>query len=295
MTESTSPPPGGDSPEIADAEWLVRNERPDRSPSAKPEPLSEDPPRAGDYDLAPPAEGVPRPSTAFLSVDDDTTRAPGEQRARAKPALEPSAAVEQVWSRWAEWGPTLIILTASGLGVALLIYFLLSLELFEAAVLCLLAGGVALAVLSYPILITLERPVRVTPEQAVTDFYGALSHHVPHYRRMWLLLSTAGRTSGSFASFEGFTNYWERRLAELRGDKVGRFTPLKFQVADFKSDKSAGLSVVDATFRIEVSIRGRLDEGPVASIPVETSLVRGTDRMWYLDQGALPASRNRPS
>ena len=27
----------------------------------------------------------------------------------------------------------------------------------------------------------------MTPEQAVKDYFAALSHHVPHYRRMWLL------------------------------------------------------------------------------------------------------------
>ena len=58
--------------------------------------------------------------------------------------------------------------------------------------LILLVGGLGAVVLSYPILITLERPVRITPEQAARDYFGALSHHFPHYRRMWLLLSARG-------------------------------------------------------------------------------------------------------
>ena len=77
-------------------------------------------------------------------------------------------------------------------------------------------------VLSYPILITLERPVRITPEQALRDYYGALSHQLPHFRRMWLLLSTAGRISTAYGSFEGFKAYWKDRLATMR-----RVTPAR--------------------------------------------------------------------
>ena len=71
-------------------------------------------------------------------------------------------------------------------------------------------------VLSYPILITLERPVRITPEQALRDYYGALSHHLPHFRRMWLLLEHGGRISTAYGSFEGFKAYWKDRLANMR-------------------------------------------------------------------------------
>ena len=56
-----------------------------------------------------------------------------------------------------------------------------------------LVGGAGAVLLSYPILITLERPVRMTPEQALRDYYGALSHQSPHFRRMWLLLGKDGQ------------------------------------------------------------------------------------------------------
>ena len=117
----------------------------------------------------------------------------------------------------------------------------------------------------------------------------ALSHHLPHYRRMWLLLSTAGRTSGSFGSFEGFKGYWKEQLTNLKAGRAGTYTPLKFQIVDFRSDKSAGQSVIDAKYTVEVYIRGRLDEGPIETVRFDTSLVRGPDRMWYLDLGTLPA------
>jgi hypothetical protein len=203
-------------------------------------------------------------------------------------ALEPSEAVEQVWSRWAEWGASLAVLTAAAAFLVVLLYVAVAAEAYTLSVFLLVAGGICLALLSYPVLITLERPVRVTPEQAVRDFYGALSHHVPHYRRMWLLLSRAGRTSGSFASFEGFQKYWRERLARLRGAKIPKTLPLKFQVTGFKSAKSSGLSAITVSYVLEVYARGRTGDGPLASFPVETSLVKGPDRMWYLDLGTLP-------
>jgi hypothetical protein len=291
MAEPPPPRPGDDDPEVADASWLAREEPGETRPPEPAVPAGHGAPEES-YDLEPPAERGARPTVPPTPPPQPARPKAAEgAEARRPPSLEPSQAVEQVWSRSAEWGPTLVVLAGCGLGVAALVYVMLSLEWFGLAVLSLLAGGAALAVLSYPILITLERPVRVTPEQAVKDYYGALSHHVPHFRRMWLLLSTAGRTSGSFASLEGFTHYWNSRLEQLRGDRVGRFTPLKFRILDFKSDKSSGASEVDATFRVEVSVRGRLDEGPIATVPVSTRLVRGPDRMWYLDNGTLPSAR----
>jgi hypothetical protein len=202
--------------------------------------------------------------------------------------LEPSEAVEQVWTRGAEWAGTLLLLVAAGCVSFVLIYGLISAEMFSLAFLALLASGLVLAVLSYPILITLERPVRITPEQAVRDFYAALSHHVPHYRRMWLLLSREGRVSGAFASFEGFRSYWKARLAQLRQGRASGWTPLKFQVEDFKAEKSAGKTDIEATYTVKVSVRGRVAEGPVETVRVRTTLVKGPDRMWYLDRGTLP-------
>ena len=83
--------------------------------------------------------------------------------------------------------------------------------------------------LAIPILISLERPVRITPEQAVKDFYGSLSHHVPHFRRMWLLLSTGGRTSGHFSTFPEFKKYWVDRLAKLPRGARGAIHPLEIR------------------------------------------------------------------
>ena len=149
-------------------------------------------------------------------------------------------------------------------------------------------GGVAALILCYPLAVTLERPVRVTPEQAVKDFYVALSHFWPHYRRMWLLLSTTGRVSNQFGSYPEFKSYWKRKLAALQGGKAKLLNPLTFEIATFKGEKSVGKSTVDAKFTIAVRLRGKPNEEPIEVARVLTGLVRGPDNMWYLDQGTLP-------
>jgi len=284
-------PPGGDADPsgIADAEALFREPAPPRS--ATPAPVGAEK-TGGQYDV----EDLAEPDAANLRPlpPAEPPRAkPAANRAaaskRAKPGLDPSEAVDEVWSRWAEWGGSLVALVVADLVLLAGVYFLLSAEAYSLGFLLLLATVPASLFLAYPVLITLERPVRITPEQAVRDFFTALSHHGPHYRRMWLLLSNAGRVSGEYASFEGFRAYWKRRLAGLRSSgRASGFTPLKFQVVDFKSEKSAGLSAIDVTFTVNVSVRGRQGEGPFESVKVETSLVKGPDRMWYLDRGTLP-------
>ena len=42
------------------------------------------------------------------------------------------------------------------------------------------------------------------------------------------------------------------------------------------------------SYTVEVSLRDREAEGPIASTRVSTTLSRGPDRMWYLDDGRLP-------
>ncbi len=287
MPDHPEPHPEESEPSIADAETLfgADAERPAQ-------PRSTGIPSAihgESYDVEEADEPAEAPRAVFLPP----APSPKAPRAADSPrpgriTLEPSDAVEQVWSRWAEWGATLGVLTLGMLGLILLLALAWAMEAYPLAALIFFAGGAALAVLSYPMLITLERPVRVTPEQAVKDFYQALSHHVPHYRRMWLLLSRAGRTSSYFGSFEGFQGYWRERLDRLRAGRIGKYTPFKFQVVSFKAGKSAGQTSIDARYVIEVSVRGRQNEGPIATFPIESSLVRGPDKMWYLNSGILP-------
>jgi len=288
MADHPAPDDAGDEPPIADAAHLFREEPASSRAGAGPPA----PPPGGDpsgYDLEQVEEQAGTAPDVGRPVAPVLPRKPrGEPRPQAA-ASPDEATVDQVWSRAAEWGPNLTLLGVVGLVDILLVYSISS--DVGLAFLLLLAGAAALLVLSYPIMITLERPVRITPEQAVSDFYGSLSHYVPHYRRMWLLLSSAGRASTSFSTYQGFKNYWKARLAQLRGDRAGSFTPLLFKIEEFKSEKSAGLSAVEAKFTVKVYLARKDNEEPIDSIRVEAGLVRGPDQMWYLNRGTLPGKR----
>jgi hypothetical protein len=285
-------------PKIADADWLLQKDG-----GAKPaEPLVDsshrsDPSQSFDlvdspasYDLAPPGPGT---DPAAASPAPRSPGAPARQAA-GQPEPAPEDLVEEVWSRQAEWGTTLLIVAGWLLALAIFLYIAMGQDLCGLAFFSLVIGSIMAVVLSYPILITLERPVRVTPEQAVRDFYGALSHHLPHYRRMWLLLGTSGRITAYYGSFQGFKAYWRDQLRTLKGDRAGPLTPLVFEVAEYHGDKSGNKSRIEVQFKLKVSIRGRRQAGPIHTIPMRISLVRGPDKMWYLENGTLAKSESVP-
>ncbi|HKI16972.1 MAG TPA: hypothetical protein VKA15_03790 [Isosphaeraceae bacterium] len=272
-------------PEVTAADWLFQeSDKKSKSQSHRPT-VAADPEDV--FALADPS-----------SVEIPTSLSPGVAPKVRAPAgivddqskLDPAALVEEVWSRPGEWGGTLIVMGAWLTVVFLGFFFCWFQDLYGTAFLVLLAGGLVATILSYPLVITLERPVRITPEQAVRDYYGALAHHIPHYRRMWLLLSKAGRISTAYGSFEGFKSYWSDRLRRLREGHAGSLTPLVFEVEDFTADKSAGKVRIDAEFRLKVSVRGKRKAGSILSFPMKIALVRGPDKMWYLETGTMPLS-----
>ena len=128
--------------------------------------------RAPSISLPPRRSWPPRPTAQ--AEDARPSRPSKTEQSADSPMLDPSALVEEVWSRTAEWGPTLLVVGAWVTFIVLFVYFGLGTEHIWTALLTLLVGGMVAVVLSYPILITLERPVRITPEQAVRDYYGAL-------------------------------------------------------------------------------------------------------------------------
>jgi hypothetical protein len=293
--------PDGD-PEIAAAELLFRDDAEFSRPKSAPKPSVASSGSKDVFDLVEePEPGDTGPASADAPIPtaarERTAYAPRHSRtgrAQDPSEADPSQLVEEVWTRMGEWGQSLIVL---GIWLAILIlvvYFLLGMSL-GLAFLALIVGGAVAVVLSYPILITLERPVRVTPEQAVRDYYAALSHHVPHYKRMWLLLSTAGRVSSAFGSFEGFKSYWKERLARLRQGHAGSMTPLVFGVSDFKAEKSAGKTRLDADFTLSIFVRGRRQAGPIHKFPMRIALARGPDAMWYLEDGTLAGRERAPT
>ncbi len=286
-------------PEIAAAELLFRDQPVGSKPAASVTGASA-PVAAGEtFELADAPDdeaGASDPPVAPIpTVDRPAPRARESARptprARESYPIEPEAAVDEVWSRGAEWGPNLVVVGGWLAGLGLVLYFLMGWEWYWLAFLVLMLGGLGAMVLSYPIFITLERPVRMTPEQALKDFYGALSHHLPHYRRMWLLLARSGRLSSSFGSFEGFKAYWDEKLQTIKGSRAGRWTPLVFEVEGYRGDKSAGKSQVEVKFTLKIYIRGKRQDGPIASIPGQVSMARGPDKMWYLESGTLPHSQ----
>ncbi len=199
--------------------------------------------------------------------------------------------VDPEWSRSLEWGPDVVRVALVGLATLVLLWFTSgSMKLMALAF---LVGGAATVLLAYPILITLERPVRITPEHAVGDFYAAASHHFPHYRRMWLLLSAAGRESGPFRDFDHFRAAWRGRIESWKRDRAGRFTPLRFEVGDFRADKSTGKSTTTASYSVRIFVRGEDDSRPLAAYNVSHGLIKGSDRMWYLNRGSLPTGRGQ--
>ena len=60
-----------------------------------------------------------------------------------------------------------------------------------------------------------------------------------------------------------------------------------FEVTEFKADKSAGLVRIDADFTLKVWVRGQRKAGAIHVIPMTIALVRGPDKMWYLEDGTL--------
>lgn len=279
-------------PEIADAAPLFHDETPDRTARARPGRVvtsqSDD---VFDVVGADGAEPVPPPGPIPRAAPRVKPPPKQTKEASARLAVEEAARVDQVWSRGVEWGPTLVLLAIAASGFAALVYFTFSVDRLGLSILLILVCGTVWVLLTYPIVITLERPVRMTPEQAVKDFHAAISHHFPHYRRMWLLLSSVGRSDPEFHTFPEFQRYWKTRLAGLRDGRVQGTTPLTFEVEGFKAEKSAGKTYIEASYTISVYVRGKAEEGPIESVRLKSSLVKGPDGMWYLNRGTLPSGK----
>jgi hypothetical protein len=287
-----------DAKPIADAASLFDTDeiRPFRAP-----PVAGTAKTSGGYDLEadpfPAEDEPPRPVALPEPVErpkarpSPKPRPPQDQESELSGSNEfaaEAAVVDPVWTRGAEWGTDLVRVGIAGLVTLFLLY--LCSGSFLLFLMVLVLGGATMALLSYPMLITLERPVRITPEQAVTDFFAAASHHVPHYRRMWLLLSSGGRESGPFRTFEDFREHWKGRIEGWRASRgAGKFAVLSFEVEDFQADKSTGQSTSKADYTVRVVFRDQPDAAPVASYRMTHGLVKGPDRMWYLNRGVLPS------
>ncbi len=52
-----------------------------------------------------------------------------------------------------------------------------------------------------------------------------------------------------------------------------------------------GKTEIQGKWTVQVFVRGRREQGPIWSLPVEASFTKGPDGMWYLDDGALAERR----
>ena len=151
-------------------------------------------------------------------------------------------------------------------------------------------GAVLALSLSYPLVVGLERPLRMSPERAVRDYFEALEHHRPLLWRMWLFLAPEGHETRFYANFDGFQAYWRRRVREWqhRGN-AWRVTPVAITVGRVESVRDVhDPNLSHLHFTVQISIRGHRADGPVATYKLQWSAVRGPDHQWYLTSGDLP-------
>jgi hypothetical protein len=290
--------------DIASADWLF-TEEPQPAPLKPAREFAITPETEETFDLAdgPSVEAaadasavVPPVPITPPPVPRAAPKKPKSEAAPERPRVQqPGDVVEEVWTRNAEWGGTMIVVSVWLFIYAYALYNSMSVEDFRPFFAILLFGIPLTVFLSYPMLITLERPVRITPEQAARDYYTSLAHHWPHYRRMWLLLSKAGRVSMSYGSYEGFKSYWKKKLKELRGKHAAPTTPLVFDVANFRGDKSAGKAILDCEYELQVFVRGKRAAGPIATMTIPMGMIRGSDNQWYLQDGTIPPPRPKLS
>jgi hypothetical protein len=196
------------------------------------------------------------------------------------------------WTRRAESGRTILMMTVAVLGTLILAWIFADWKTLHIAGWVCIIGAVVTMLLSYPLVVGLERPLRMSPERAVRDYFEALEHHGPLLRRMWLFLAPEGRETRYYSNFDGFQAYWRRRIREWqhRGD-AWRVTPVAIMVGQVDSPQDAqNPNIRHLHFTVQVSIRGKRAAGPVATYHVQWTAVRGPDRQWYLLSGDLPES-----
>lgn len=192
-------------------------------------------------------------------------------------------AVDEVWSRWAEWKQPLrwagaciaaaILIAIGGVWIPTLIFM------------------IGMAYGSYHIVITLEIPVRVTPEHAVREFYLAINHWLPNYNRMYKLLTTPARRSTEFFTFSEFRGYWRDKIGRILKSSVWVNT-LDFRIEGYKCRYNPEKNMAAVRYTVRVFPNTRMDSGqPVAEFAVCNTAVKGPDGQWYLNDGRIPESK----
>jgi hypothetical protein len=279
------PDRNGDSSEIADVAALFGDSPTPKSPAPTSR-LAGTPPAGETYDL----EGHDEETTFAEAPPSSRRAAPSpfdEEPDRRKPSGDELADVEQVdrlWSRWAESGSHIVALMGIGFASAYACVALAQAGNFAWIPVVLLCAIPLMLAIAYPIIITLERPYRIAPEQCLRDYFGALNHAFPHHRRMWLLLSLTGKSRPPFGTRGQLKAAWREAAAAI-AKRTGA-KPNAFVVADYSGDAAKGRSRVKCRFTLLAKKADRVLESHHYAV----TLVRGADRMWYLDDGSPPTA-----
>lgn len=234
------------------------------------------------YDLA----DVDTPTaTHSMPIFDD-------ESSSRKPRNHPASLRTDIksWTRFEESGPAIFRVAAAGMGTLVLAWLFAGWQTLHIAGWICVLGAILTTAMAYPLVVGLERPIRMSPERVVRDYFEALEHHGPLLRRMWIFLAPEGRQGRYFANLDQFQFYWKRRIREWRhrGDGLP-MTPVSISIENFQQTFDPEIdNLRHLKFTVAVSLRGKRDKGPVSTYQVEWSAVKASDRQWYLLNGDLP-------
>src|SRR5438270_6659431 len=137
MEDKPLPAPDEPTPGIADADALFRDVVP--AGPASPPPSAPDDSGGTLYEVA---EEIESPDETPIPPADSAPESSGSKtKTKAPRGLDPSDAVEQVWSRAAEWGGSIALLAAAALILFLVFYLVVSSEHYGLAFLVLIMAG----------------------------------------------------------------------------------------------------------------------------------------------------------
>jgi hypothetical protein len=228
------------------------------------------------------------PAASAVPSDEPAPESETTFQATSEPDTQPAAPdfpedppeVRDVWTRWVDWKEP-VILGGGGIVLASLIFFWGS---YVAMVIFLAAGLYA----AYYFVISMEVPVRVTPEQAIQEFFAAASHRLPNFRRMYGVLTSDGKRCDAFADYGQFRSYWRETLSQLNSSPSW-LVPLEFRIEGFKCRYNEDKSMARLRYALRIGPRGRLESArPLAEFDVRNLVVKASDGQWYVNDGTLP-------
>jgi hypothetical protein len=188
--------------------------------------------------------------------------------------------VSHVWSRWVEWKQP-IVWASVGVALATLIVFV---PAYVATLMFLAAMGYG----AYCVVISLEVPVRVTPEQAIQEFFAAAGHRLPNFRRMYVLLTDNGKTSSAYSDLAQFRAYWTDQIAQFSRSPAW-LVPLEFRIEGFSHRYNADKTMATVRYVVKIAPRGQAESvSATAEFDVRNLVVKGPDGQWYVNDGSLP-------